>query len=432
MATSMLSHQLGQMVDKREHADIEFLVGAEQTPVYASRLILVARSPVFAAQFMGGFKEALAPSLPSSSSSSPPAPDDSREASSLPPLFWRSAPLLEVEPFVFRRLLHCCYTDQLPPSKQGHHNVRDLVSLYAAADRFLLEHCKELVCQELVKLINLANVLTEFDHVLAVAPGLANSDAFQHVICANAPQLLGNTDSYAEAQWLAMSTEGAAAVVACNLSGMREVDLFRAVERWYRHLADEEKEDMEEDKQEDDQVEKILIEAKEQRVARVLEGMQYLLMSADEVRDVVEKSGLLSDKKLLAVYRESALYHRMVLPCTLREVTSSGVTLFDRVTIQESRMAWYAKLGVKDGRYVIYVYNLPQEKHQAPPSGKLSWGGISVKLYLDRTCHARQFGDGDKRKVAGGYGRYMCKLTQSTPKHVLVLVHVPVFGFGPA
>jgi hypothetical protein len=428
MATSTLSHQLGQMVDKREHADIEFLVGAEQTPVYASRLILVARSPVFAAQFMGGFKEALAPSSPSSSSSSPaPGDTNSREASPQPPLFWRSTPLLEVEPCVFRHLLHCCYTDQLPPSEQGHHNVRDLVSLYAAADRFLLDHCKELVRQELVKIINRANVLPAFDHALAVAPGLANSDTFLHVICANAPQLLSNTESDAEAQWLAMSTAGAAAVVACNLSGLREVDLFRAVERWYGHLEEEDKEN----NQEDDQLAMIGTEAKEQRVARVLEGMQYLLMSADEVRDVVEKSGLLSDKKLLAVYKESALYHRMVLPCALSEV-KSDVTLFDRVTIQDSRMAWYAKLGVKDGEYLIYVYNQPQEKHQAPPSGKLSWGGISVKLYLDRICHAGQFNEEHKWSVSSGYGARMCKLAQATPKHVLVLVHVPVFGLGPA
>jgi hypothetical protein len=49
-----------------------------------------------------------------------------------------------------------------------------------------------------------------------------------------AAQLLSNTDSDPEAQWLAMSTEGASAVVRCNMEGLHEVDLFCAVERWHR------------------------------------------------------------------------------------------------------------------------------------------------------------------------------------------------------
>jgi hypothetical protein len=354
--------------------------------------------------------------------------------STLPPLFWRSAPLLEVEPTIFRRLLHCCYTDQLPPddayggggesSETDHQRrIRDLVSLFAAADRFLLDHCKQLVSDELDKTVNNSNVLAAFDHALAVAPDLARG-LFLPVICANAAQLLGNTDTEAEAQWLASSTAGAEAVVASNLSGLREVDLFRAVERWYRRLAD----DDDEEQDEEQHVERSA-ETKEERVARVLAGMQYLLMCADELRDVVEKSGLVSYKVLLAAYRECSLYHRMVLPCALPE--SARITLFDRVTTRDGQMAWYAELTKLYGQYVIYIHNEPRGMYSTP-SGKVSYAGIYVRLYLDRQGHARKFSDGSACAVSRGFGLYMCEPPKATPKHVLVLVHVPSFAMAPA
>jgi hypothetical protein len=252
-----------------------------------------------------------------------------------------------------------------------------------------------------------------FDHALAVAPELANSGLFLPIISANAAELLGNTDAEAEARWLAMSTAGAAAVVACILSGLREVDLFRAVERWYCHLADGYDEEQQ-------------VERKEERVARVLAGMQYLLMSTEELRNVVEKSGLVSDKELLAAYRECSHYHRMVLPCALPESTTS-VKLFDRVTIRDGRMAWYAKLAKKGGRY---IYNQPQATYSTPPSGKVSYAGISMRLYLDRQYHAATFDHDDSCAVSSGNGLYMCEPPQLTPKHVLVLVHVPAFAMG--
>jgi hypothetical protein len=259
-------------------------------------------------------------------------------------------------------------------------------------------------------------VLTAFDHALAVAPDLARS-LFLPIICANATQLLGDTDSDAEAQWLAMSTAGAVAVVAANLSGLREVDLFRAVERWYGNLG--EHDDHQSDRS----------EAKEQRVARVLAGMQYLRMSAEELRDVVDKSGLLSDKALLAAYRECSLHRRMVLPCALPKSTS--VKLFDRVTVQDGQMAWHAKLGKTEGWYIVYINNEPQGGHSTP-SGRASYAGITIRLYLDRECHAKKFDDGCTGRVSSGLGLYMCEQPQLTPKHVLVLVHVPTSAMGPA
>jgi hypothetical protein len=363
------------------------------------------------------------------------SPPSSPPTSTLPPLFWRSVPLLEVEPTIFRRLLHCCYTDQLPPddaygdssdsSEPDHQRrIRDLVSLFAAADRFLLDHCKQLVRDKLDKTVNNSNVLAAFDHALAVAPNLARG-LFLPVICANAAELLGNTDAEAEAQWLATSTAGAAAVVASNLSGLREVDLFHAVERWYRHLAD----DAGEEEEHEQHVERSA-ETKEEQVARVLAGMQYLLMSADELRDVVEKSGLVSDKELLAAYRKCALYHRMVLPCALPESTTP-VTLFDRVTIRDGQMAWNAELAKCEGKYIIYINNEPQGTYSTA-SGKVSYAGVSFRLYLDRQCHAKKFSDGSTCAVSGGWGLYMCEPPKATPKRVLVLVHVPSIAMAPA
>ena len=112
--------QLARMVDNPLCADVELLVGQEGTPVYASKVILVARSPVFEALLGGNFREGQPPppsssSSSASSSSSSVATSEEASSSSLAPVFWHRAEIGDMEPRTMRHLLHFLYTDQLHP-----------------------------------------------------------------------------------------------------------------------------------------------------------------------------------------------------------------------------------------------------------------------------------------------------------------------------
>jgi hypothetical protein len=109
------------MVDNPLCADVELLVvgqeGTPVTPIYASKVILVARSPVFEALLGANFREGQPPPLSSSSSPSSPSASTSEASAStsLAPVFWHRAEIRDMEPRTMRHLLHFLYTDQLPP-----------------------------------------------------------------------------------------------------------------------------------------------------------------------------------------------------------------------------------------------------------------------------------------------------------------------------
>jgi hypothetical protein len=69
-------------------------------------------------------------------------------------VFWHSVAVPDLEPRALRHLLHWCY--RRPPCDVDHLSVpsqfeRDVVHLYAAADRYLLEPCMQLAAAELRK-----------------------------------------------------------------------------------------------------------------------------------------------------------------------------------------------------------------------------------------------------------------------------------------
>jgi hypothetical protein len=144
-------------------------------------------------------------------------------------------------------------------------------------------------------------------------------------------------------------------------------------------------------------------------------------MSADELHQVVEKSGLLSDKKLLATYRDFALYHRMVLPRVPLDITRGDIKISDRVSIRNGQMVWFATLSQKNGRYIVYI--CAENEDASVRLGEVSFAGISIRLYFDRQCYTASFTPSSKSSVY--LGHFMCDIPQTPLKSVIVLVHVP-------
>src|SRR5690606_10787528 len=110
-------------------------------------------------------------------------------SSSLAPVFWHRAEIGDMEPRTMRHLLHCLYTDQLPsdfatspssaqassPTQTTHSTAptereRDLVALYVAADRYLIDAVRALAERELMRSFEAAadqaNVLPVFNLAL--------------------------------------------------------------------------------------------------------------------------------------------------------------------------------------------------------------------------------------------------------------------------
>ncbi|CAL5011175.1 unnamed protein product [Urochloa decumbens] len=118
---SNIAEHLGNFLDAEEGADITFCVGGES--FRAHKVVLAMRSPVFKAELFGRMREA-------------------KE---------RLVMIEEMQPDVFRALLHFIYTDCLPHMGDSEGDVnRDMIHhLLVAADRYAVDRLK-LVCQSIL------------------------------------------------------------------------------------------------------------------------------------------------------------------------------------------------------------------------------------------------------------------------------------------
>ncbi|XP_047063669.1 BTB/POZ and MATH domain-containing protein 2-like [Lolium rigidum] len=117
LPSSDMSHQLGRILETGEGADVTFEVGGETFA--AHRPLLAARSSVFTAQLFGPMKDNGATCIR----------------------------IDDMEPKVFKMMLHFIYTDTLPSSTTDDCEVAEMAQhLFVAADRYNLERLK-LVCQ---------------------------------------------------------------------------------------------------------------------------------------------------------------------------------------------------------------------------------------------------------------------------------------------
>ena len=120
---SDLSDNLGKLLEATEGSDVFFKVKEEVFP--AHKIILAARSPVFRAEFYG------------------PMQEQSLQT---------SVTVEDMQPAVFKGLLHFIYTDSLPPMDGlGAGEYEEMIRhLLVAADRYAMERMK-LTCEKTLR-----------------------------------------------------------------------------------------------------------------------------------------------------------------------------------------------------------------------------------------------------------------------------------------
>ncbi|CAL4997551.1 unnamed protein product [Urochloa decumbens] len=118
---SNITEQLGKLLEAEETTDATFSVGGET--IGAHRILLALQSPDFRAELYGTMKE-------------------SKE---------KHVTIEDMQPAVFRALLHFIYTDSLPGIDQnaGESNTELILHLLEAADRYAVERLK-LVCESIL------------------------------------------------------------------------------------------------------------------------------------------------------------------------------------------------------------------------------------------------------------------------------------------
>jgi hypothetical protein len=420
--------QLAGLVDNVEKADVEFLVGDDGTPVYALKVFLTMRSSVFNSLLSGNFREALPPS-----SSASVATSASEISSPLPPIFWHRVEIRDMEPRTMRHLLHWCYTTRLHPdffrqddsSRSPTQQESDLVSLYVAADRYLLDKCKESVKCKFTLMLGKddRNALSIFDVAFEFAPQLAS--LAQSCIAADATRFLSGKREETEAQWLAMSPAAAAQLVEGELENFKEVDLFRAVVRSYEHHRAEAY-DASADNDDHDRRSAASATARE-KVAGLLEGINPNLMSVDELSDVVEPSGLFTDAQLAAAYKQAAHNHRFIF----HELPLGRLFSFeDRV--RHGSIVWHLSVRVSWHDRKFYV-KIAASKEVVMPPEAVSAEGVSVSIFRNRRCLVRYVASASTVvsvpgalcvPVPDNYGRAKGEAT--------IIVHVPATAFKPS
>ncbi|KAF0900466.1 hypothetical protein E2562_032074 [Oryza meyeriana var. granulata] len=125
---SKLSDDFGKLLESKEEADITFLVMGEAFP--AHKVVLIARSPVFKALLCGSMMEHGASHIT----------------------------VEEMEPIVFKALLHFIYTDSLMPLDNC--NANELMRhLLHAADRYGIERLKAICEMKLCMDIDVERVI---------------------------------------------------------------------------------------------------------------------------------------------------------------------------------------------------------------------------------------------------------------------------------
>uniref|UniRef100_A0A0A9DWW3 BTB domain-containing protein n=1 Tax=Arundo donax TaxID=35708 RepID=A0A0A9DWW3_ARUDO len=121
MPPSDLATQLGKLLQAEEGSDVTFSVGEETFS--AHRFFLATRSPVFKAEFCGPMRETGTQLIS----------------------------IKDMQPYVFKALLHFIYTDSLPAldDLEGDDRSEMIRHLLVAADRYAMDRLK-LICQSVL------------------------------------------------------------------------------------------------------------------------------------------------------------------------------------------------------------------------------------------------------------------------------------------
>ncbi|VAI38433.1 unnamed protein product [Triticum turgidum subsp. durum] len=122
MPPSDMAENVGRLLEEREGFDVRFIVGGET--IEAHRFVLAMRSPVLKAELYGPMREARP---------------------------GQCITIKDMQPAVFRALLHFIYTDSLPgrEDREGDDDTEMARLLLVAADRYAMERLK-MICQSIL------------------------------------------------------------------------------------------------------------------------------------------------------------------------------------------------------------------------------------------------------------------------------------------
>ncbi|KAM3261311.1 hypothetical protein ACQJBY_052149 [Aegilops geniculata] len=122
MPPSNMAENVGKLLEEREGFDVRFIVEGET--IQAQRLVLAMRSPVLKAELYGPMREARP---------------------------GQCITIKDMQPTVFRALLHFIYTDSLPgrEDREGDDDTEMVQLLLVAADRYAMDRLK-MVCQSIL------------------------------------------------------------------------------------------------------------------------------------------------------------------------------------------------------------------------------------------------------------------------------------------
>jgi speckle-type POZ protein len=165
---SNMAEHFGSLLETNLGADVTFSVGAETFK--AHKIVLATRSPVFKAELYGPMKE-----------------------EGMGPIT-----IKDVQPDVFKALLHFIYTDSLPPldALEADDHSEMIRHLLVAAERFAIERLK-LICQSfLCENLNVQTVAT----TLALADqhncDVLKEACIEFITCSNVMDNLLSTQGY--------------------------------------------------------------------------------------------------------------------------------------------------------------------------------------------------------------------------------------------
>ena len=196
----LLSNHLSQLVNSEQMSDVTFIVGQEKQMIFAHRVILAARSPVFAAMLYGGLRE-------------------SHEREILVP---------NIRPAVFRSMLEYIYGGKTVI------NTETAVELLAASNQYeilnLVKKCGERIRRAL--------------SVDTVCQILDQTQGFSDIFVMCVEFIEANAASvFASEGFLALPESTVIELVRRDHLSIQEIELFHALIKWGKHKIKQDPED---------------------------------------------------------------------------------------------------------------------------------------------------------------------------------------------
>ncbi|GJN36690.1 hypothetical protein PR202_gb25573 [Eleusine coracana subsp. coracana] len=166
---SDIAEQFGKLLQTKDGVDVSFIVGGETFT--AHKIVLATRSPVFKAELLGSLRK-----------------------NGTEPIT-----IKDLQPAVFRALLHFIYTDSLPAMDDlnGVDRCEMIRHLLVAADRYALERlnlmCQSMLCEEDLQVHNVATTLALADQH---GCGMLKDACIEFITCSNVMEAVAATKGY--------------------------------------------------------------------------------------------------------------------------------------------------------------------------------------------------------------------------------------------